>query len=464
MKRTPRTVLGLALEGRAIAAAAVRLRGGRGVLKAGGRFEIPEAMALERPEELGRALRRWLRGRGLRAKSAVIGVPAGWLVTREHVFPPASHAALAGMVRLEAERRFAGGPAGLVIERGEPTTTEGGQRLLMAAMPRVRLEQLTALARGAGLRLRAVSPTAAALAQGAGPPEGVGVVLAAGPDRAELAVVEDGHLRALRHVPGGAEEAGREAARVLALMPAGEAGPSADWVGVWLSGAAAGARGLAQGLGGNLHEIADPGALGLETGPHMPEEGAEALLGAASLALAGARNGGVPMDFRHSRVEVRRSIRPTRRLAWAAALVLTAVVAGGLLADQWRRDTLELAELRGRLTDLKAPMASAEALVRRVSLVRGWTDRRPRFLDRLRELTLAVPVDAPIWVSSLAVREDMRAVLSGKSRDERSVLELLDRLRAGAAFKDVELLYMRKAGARGSEVAFSIAFSFQRGD
>jgi hypothetical protein len=209
---------------------------------------------------------------------------------------------------------------------------------------------------------------------------------------------------------------------------------------------------------------ADAGLLGLEAGRHLEAADTAPFLGAAALALTGMRKGPIPLDFAHSRAGLKRATRRTRRIVWAAILAATAVVAAGALADQWSKEKREVAELRTRLGRMRGEIGAAQTVVDEVTLARGWTDRRPRFLDPLRELTLALPVDAPIWLSSLAIREDMRAVISGKSTGERSVLELLDRLRGNAAFDDVELLYMRKASTRGSEVAFSMALSFKRGN
>ena len=54
----------------------------------------------------------------------------------------------------------------------------------------------------------------------------------------------------------------------------------------------------------------------------------------------------------------------------------------------------------------------------------------------------------------------MRGVVSGKSVDETSVLEVLDSLRDAGTFSDVKLHYMREAGARSNEVSFAIGFAF----
>jgi len=73
---------------------------------------------------------------------------------------------------------------------------------------------------------------------------------------------------------------------------------------------------------------------------------------------------------------------------------------------------------------------------------------------------LLFPPEEEVWVTSLAIRGDMRVVVTGKSRDRRSVLQLMDRIRRNAAFDDVNPVYMRQADNNSREVAFSVAFDF----
>jgi tRNA pseudouridine-54 N-methylase len=95
-----------------------------------------------------------------------------------------------------------------------------------------------------------------------------------------------------------------------------------------------------------------------------------------------------------------------------------------------------------------------------VLFARRWREQGPRFLECLRELTLAFPAEGRIWTTSLAIREDMRGLVSGKSVDDKAVLELLDQLKKDAAFTDVKLVYIREAGGNVREVAYAISFVF----
>ncbi len=142
---------------------------------------------------------------------------------------------------------------------------------------------------------------------------------------------------------------------------------------------------------------------------------------------------------------------------------------------------------------MKPDIEVTAGVVEKIALARRWTDMRPRFLEPLRELSLTLPAQARIWVTSLAMRQEMNngvkarsadpktgrelldhvrsvtgggvpekmhIVISGKSSDEGTVLDLLDRIRRSPAFDPdtVKLLYMRGASGNNSEVAFSMTF------
>ena len=70
------------------------------------------------------------------------------------------------------------------------------------------------------------------------------------------------------------------------------------------------------------------------------------------------------------------------------------------------------------------------------------------------------PTDGSIWTTSLAIRGDMRGLVSGKAVNDKSVLELLDRLKQNPAFPKVNLVFIHEAGGNTGEVAYAISFEF----
>jgi hypothetical protein len=141
----------------------------------------------------------------------------------------------------------------------------------------------------------------------------------------------------------------------------------------------------------------------------------------------------------------------------AAAVV---IAAGVSLVLDWRSSRQEIADLRDRLTELAPSVRQARELTDRASFARGWYDRRPAFLDCLREVTLAFPQEGKVWATNVTVREDMRVVLSGKSEGTRAVLDLLDSLKSSPRLVEVKQLYIRRAGTNTQEVSFAISLRF----
>jgi hypothetical protein len=181
---------------------------------------------------------------------------------------------------------------------------------------------------------------------------------------------------------------------------------------------------------------------------------------AAALGLAGARRELLTVDFLHSRIMPKKSKLPARYALWAAALGLTLILCGLFLFWDWQKDKEEVAALNVRLEGMKKDIDAAQSIVQKVSFARSWYSGRPKILDCLRELALAFPPEGRIWVTSLAMREDKRGVISGKSLDEKSVLEVLDTLKGNGIFSDVQMLYMRDTGKSSQEVSFAINFTF----
>ena len=451
------SALGLAIEERAILAAEVHVANGKAELRRAAEFALPEGASLDAPEALGAALREFLQKGHFAAKTVVIGLPARWLVTKEKAFPPAAAGVLTGMVRLEAERSFATEITRLAVDYVAPDAGGEGARVAMVAAPRARVEAAAALGRAAGLKVAAVTTSAGVLADALRTDAPTLLALCLRPGHVELAVRSDGALRSLRHLPVTLEgpawqEALRaELLRATAQLPAGAPRDLAAWDGAGLGADVVNALGA---------RAADPLAdLGVTMPPDGARDAAVHCATAAALACAGARKAALPVDFLHSRLEVR-GPSSRRRLMWAGAAAGALLIASGALFLEWRSEQRELTELRQKRDDLKPNADAARLLVDRVAVLRGWTDQRPRFLDPLRELTLAFPAEGRIWATSLAIRQDMRIAVSGKAADERSVLEVLDRLQANRAFEGVKLVYMRGAGGNSREVAFSMTLNF----
>jgi len=485
-----RRILGLAMEERGILAAEVQLSGQRAELRRAAEFAFPADLSLDGPQALGAALAEFLRTNHFSARSAVIGVPARWLLSKEKAFPPAGAGSLAGMIRLEAERSFATDLDDLLLDYANGSAHAAGSRVLVMALSRDRGDRLTAMALAAGLKPKALTSASMVLAAALRPAAPSSLVLSVRPGHVEVCIRSGGRFRAVRHLPvalpGGAgapaaaepgwgRTVADEIRRLTAILPQDDADAPPEALSVW------------DGAGLDPDEFAglgDPLSLQTELSAGLPDLGivpstgaqgdCSAAVAAAALALAGARNGGngkrLPIDFLHTRLTARGKTRLGRRIALIAAAAAIVLAAAGFILADWRRSERELAGLQTQLAAMKPDVEAARSVVQRIALARAWTDQRPRFLEPLRELAVAFPSDS-IWVTNIAMREDMRTVVSGKSADKQTVLDTLDRIRAAGtaaaepvagrrAFSNVKLVYMRDAGAGSREIAFSMSFDF----
>ncbi len=430
-----RQIVGLAAEERRILAAETVRAGGEPTSVQSGQFAFPDGVSWDEPRALGERLGAWLREQGY-GRSAVIGLPARWLLTAGKGVPPADREALRGVLRLAAERAFSIPAGELVCDYASaPPEGEGGTALLVAAR-RDRVEACAEVARAAGLKLRAVTSTIGAMALAGEAPDGVTVLV--GPADVEAALVRGGRLRAVRHVPLGATSAATEAAELVLQSALGAGGGPVEHV--------------------RRHDDAAQmvdavaGRLGLNVRPGPAP--------AAALALGYLDGRALPFDLAASRL-AERTRRPWRRwAAWAALLLAVAVVAVVAFALDRARRRAEIAELRARLREMAPSAVAAGEVVETVSLARGWYDRRPPLLDCLRALTLAFPEEGRVWATSLALTEEMRGVLSGRAADERSVLGVLDAMKGSGEFAEVKLLYIRESRGAEGGTAFAAAFTY----
>jgi hypothetical protein len=253
-----------------------------------------------------------------------------------------------------------------------------------------------------------------------------------------------------------------ELRRVIALLPGAQPELTLELL-IWNTcGLSAGSlRTLGERLPLAARICRYPSDLGIAEGPAAP---AGEFSAAAALALAGLQKQRLAVDFLHSRLVSRKRIALKGKVAWAAGMAAAVLIAGFFLLLDWQREHQEIEDLKGQLEIMQASVATAKDVVDKTGFARGWYDRRPGFLDCLRELTLAFPVEGRIWATSLAMGENMRVLLSGKATDEGAVLEVLDRLKGSPRFSDVKPLYIREVGGETKDVSFAISFRFVKAE
>ena len=470
-----RKTLGLAVGRQAITAVEVVTSRGRHALVRAAELPLPPEAGLLDPVKLGQAMKELLHSHHFSASRCVIGLEAAQLAAKEKRLPAGAMGSLGDILRIAAEQDFASDEQDLMFDY-MPLPAENGACALLVAAPRPVVDQLLAAAGAAGLAVAAVTSSALAMAQAtASPaPQGERLVLSLEPGGAELVVQSNGSPRLVRWLPvsrhatsdaGAAsmqrylDELEAELGRVLVADLAGTQPPQTELL-VW-NAAGLGESALRE-MGGRL---ALPTRICIfpadlrETDGTLSQECGN-MVSAAALAIARTCGKPLALDFLHSRLSRRKRPKLGRLAFWVAAAALVVVAAGISLLLDWRSSQREIADLQDRLSGLNPSVRQARELIDKASFARGWYDQRPKFLDCLREVTLSFPQEGRIWATNLAVREDMRVVLSGKSVGEATVLDLLDRLKSDPRLAEVKPLDIRQVGANSKEVSFDISFTF----
>src|SRR3954471_9518950 len=194
-------VLGLAVGERGILACELTRAGAGATATRLAEFEYPSRVSPDDTGQMGKALAGFLRERGFSPRRAVCGLPLRCAVVKPKEVPPAAPSAVAGLLLLQAEREFALEPQDLVFEYAGESDPSAARTVLLLAVQRRRVENVTAVAEAAGLAVEPVTLSAVALASETGRQLAHGgAVLHVAPGVAELAIHHGGQPRVLRHL------------------------------------------------------------------------------------------------------------------------------------------------------------------------------------------------------------------------------------------------------------------------
>jgi hypothetical protein len=450
-----RDILGLSIADDAIVAALLSTKSGRWQIVSAARLSVTGELSWKDPDALGTALGDLLHRKRMPRK-AVVGIPSHWLMSVRLNVPPASRDAVTGILRLGAERAVSLPPDQLAFDVADlPPEDEAGMAVLFGAS-RDRLETIRRMLAAAGVTASSITSCIAplALCRGEAASE---LTLCAMSDGIEIAATPGGCLKSLKHIsPTGAENT--LAIEVSALL--NEMQSSEHRAAIWSAPepTTLDLKGICAAVGCAVETDPDLPFAGLKEAASSEAISTGELALAAALACGGFDSAIIPFDLLHSRLETREKPHWQKPAAWATAVAVAVLLGLGVLFADQRATQTQNAELAARLSDMAASIESAREVVQGVTLAREWYSRRPPHLDCLRELTLSFPKDGGIYATGLAVREDMRGVLSGKASNDQLVLALLDALQRNKSLSEVRPLYLRESRAASQEKTFAISF------
>ncbi|MHC4994099.1 MAG: PilN domain-containing protein [Planctomycetota bacterium] len=466
--------LGLAVYEGVIRVAEVR--DGGAVLNAG-QFEFPEKVDYSVPEALGAALKEYLKAEGFKSRTAVIGLPAMWLMTKAHTVPPSDETTRAGVLRIQAERAFAYDPQDLAVDYIAHGHGATGDTVLLVASLQRRVDQLMRVAAEAGLKVTAITSSSTALAMAVPAGNGVGGAPGGAPgmsvqlldNAAELAIHSSKGLGVVRHLSGDSVGEGdvvdqltRELRRVIATEGDGHDDGCERltvWDGVGLPDQSA--QRIGEKLSLDFSKVGHLTELAKVNGEVGSGRGVGRFAAPIALGCAGSRRDLIAMDFLHSRLAPPKPKRVTQPVRTGGLVVLAVLAGAGWLYNEWSVKRADVAELQ-TLWELREPALERDSgIIDQINYADGWYGRRPDVLGCMLELSRAFPESGSIWLTNLTLRENMSGSVSGRSTSEDVVIETRDKMQAADAFGDVKLKGMREGGRDGREVTFEIGFQYQ---
>ena len=482
-----RKSLGIAFGNRSLQVAEINTSASGSQLVKSAEFLFGEGDSLSDPLKLGKTLAAFLKQNGFSARQAVAGVPAQWLMLKEKLLPPAAPAAVANMLRIQAERDFSMEPGALALDYiggragGASARANEGTPAVLIAVLSERVERIRLLAKSAGLQLQIITATALVLGAAAQRPQ----ILYIGANGVELAMQGSNGVPLLRYIcpastiqncngkPAMLALAG-EVRRAMHLQKSGlqsSAITLVDDLGIAPEMCKELALALAEQTGeppegeswlkafGVAGMSADP-ALSLSNGPALSLSNGAHAAGCAALALCAVRPDLAGVDFIHSRLKVKPPSKFNSKAIWGTVAALIFLGAALWLFLDEEQSAAEVAELQQKRDEMKDSVEIAKSFISRMGTTRTWYDRRPDYLECMRTITLCFPADKRVWTSGLSMHDDMHGVLSGHAMDEKSILEVLDKLKSSKAVTEIKLLNMHGSGIKKTDISFAIGFVY----
>jgi hypothetical protein len=434
-------------------------------------FSYPPGVSLDDGEALGTALREFLRAGGFSAGRAVLGVPAKWLMLRTHRIPPADESTAADLLRLQVESHGTPELGEMVYDfAGDCSAGESSEVLVMGLSKR-RLDGLLAMASAARLKLAAVTPCTAALCAATAARDGCPLVLSVRAEGAELAEALGSRPRFLRHLGSSvaASTLGMELRRAAAMLPP-EFAPGNGHQRQAFSQESHASREMVvwDDLG------LEPGALAaLEASLGFPVvRGALPALGGSGCALTDGRVGGravalaIPflagkrpsIDFLHPRLVAPKESRAQRRTVWITAGSAAAALAVILGYADLLRLQRQVNRVDGDLQAIGPAVRVARPFVTRMRFAEAFHPDQPRYLECLRDVTMALPNSGQAWLTSFHLQNTMQGEFAGHAPSVPDVIGVVDKLNASGRFAELKRTFDARGATPG--VSFKVTFAY----
>jgi hypothetical protein len=466
----PKRFVGLAVEENAILAADVRCEKDSFLVSNTKYFVFPEGVDFKDPVGLGKALGQFLQENKFTARKAIIGIPAKWVMLREKTIPMSVKENVPAILKIHAEHEFSLSPDELALDYTAMAAGIKSNRLLLSAMLRANLDRVILAVRWAGLDVLSVTVSSIVLFALIRRKMLLSVpsyFLYIRPDYAELLARDGEQIVEIKFIQKRLKtETDMFVAELRRIMSYCQNNPDKEGGAQLLIWNASGdpcreeLRALAASLPSHV-KIVEGNGQPLAGKLGLPEK-SDGDRFAAAVMLGQTYNYIDPfyIDFLNSRMNWKAGTIKRKQIIWASAAAVCVAILLTAVFIVWRGDNKDISELRTKLDGMKEDIDVAKDIIQKVNMAGGWYSGRPRMLECLGALTEAFPEEGKIWVTNLALSEKLKGVISGRASDEKSVIDVLDKLKVTGLFSDVQMIYLQDNGKNSQEVSFSMNFSF----
>lgn len=449
MKLRANKVLGIAVGDKSMLIAEAAIVDGAARIVRASEFRYGAGQTLAQPDALGRELAQHLGREGFGARAAFFGLAARWILSKPRELPPVDPTLVADLLRMSVESEFSAELKDLAFDYAGESSAASASQVLLLATPQKHLEQIDAIAAGAKLEVKGVAPTIAVLAARLGARQPDAVALSVSSCGVEMAGCRGKSVAMLRHIAAAGpltQAMAGEVRRTMMTLPQAAGGL------LVFDESASGASAQILGAAGKPASAADLG--------RVEPAANNATAPAAALALAAAEQRTPVVNFARSKLAVVKKRAVQRQTALAIAAVLAVILLGIFAYVDLQHQERDLADLKSKLADTAQTRKSAQGEVDMIRYAQGWHASQPRYLDCLKDLTLAIPEEANMYVTSFDLHESMKGAVNGKAPADKSVLSLVERLKSSRRFTEVKLAMDTKDARSGREVSFAINFRY----
>ena len=464
-RKTPSSVLAIALEKDHLQAALVRRSNGS--LSVAQSLSVPLALNpfAGDPQLVGREIRNHLEQAGIRERRCAVSLPFSSALFLLVEIPEIPEDDVASFLEIEMERGFPYGQDALYTAIRRFRSTSGKQYAAAAAISRNEVAQLEQALRAAQLRLVTLSFGLSALqAPGSEATEPI-LAIGVGENTLDLQISADGGIIALRSLDEAFEFDGQKSisADFLAREVRITLGQLPPEYREKVRHARLYGRGeIVRGLISEIRPRLQAGGLRLEwveqySGSEFPKRLPAQSPISAPVSVAASHLSGLAPAFEllppkvHPWKQLTARVS-SRKLVWAgaAAACVLALVGGAFGIQRW-----QLSRLQARWTEIEPEVRDLETLQQHIKTFRPWFDESFRSLNILTRLTEAFPDEGIVTARTVEIRDLSIVTCSGVAQDNQAFLNMLDRLRNMKEVGDLKVDQVR------GKTPMQFTFNFQ---